>query len=158
MVEPELPITPPIVSTFEFTVIVRVVEVAVEAVPRVTAPVPRLRAFEPLKVKSALRATGLFVVRIRLPKELSSAAPAPAKVSVPVPRAVGLPSCSVPWFTVMPPEKVLLPERLRIEVPFLTMLPVPLTWPTTVVWLGPVTVSVFAPSDSLPLRVNVLAE
>ena len=158
VVEPESAITPPIVSMLPFTVSVRVVVVAVEAVPRVTGPVPRLRYWLPVNVKSAFRATGLFGARIRLLKELSRMAPAPANVSVPVPRAVGLPSCSVPWLTVTPPEKVLLPERLRIEVPFLMMPPVPLTWPTTVVWLGPVTVTGLTPLNTLPLTVNVAPE
>ena len=96
VVEPESAMTPPSVSTLPLTVIVRVVLVALDAVPSVIAPLPRFRALLPVKVKSAFSATVLLVVRIRLPKLLSSVAPAPLKVSVPVPSAVGLPSCSVP--------------------------------------------------------------
>ena len=128
VVVPELAITPPSVSGLVLTVIVRVVLVVVDAVPSVTLPVPRFSAWVPVNVKSALRATALLVVRMRFAKLLSSVAAAPANVSGPVPSAVGLRSCSVPWFTVTPPENVLLPERFRILVPFLTMLPLePLT-------------------------------
>ena len=88
--------TPPMVSTLAFVVMVRVVVVALEPVPRVTAPVPRFRFWVPLKMRSALRATALLGVRIRFPKLLSSVAPAPLMVSVPVPSAVGLPSCKLP--------------------------------------------------------------
>lgn len=55
------------------------------AVPKVTAPVPRFRSFEPPKVK-VLTVTGLLVESVKaLPLVLSSV-PA-VRVSVPVPSA-----------------------------------------------------------------------
>jgi len=46
-----------------------------------------------------------------------------AVVSAPVPSAVLEPTISVPLFSAVPPEKVLLPLRVRFAVPPLSRLP-----------------------------------
>ena len=69
------------------------------APPRVTAPVPRLRLLLPVKVKSPFQFWTLLLARFAT--ELSSVAVLfvfGAMTSVPVPRAVVLPSVRVPLY------------------------------------------------------------
>jgi hypothetical protein len=115
---PEPEIAPPTVKVFADTVRVRVAFIA-------TAPVPRSRLFEHVKVKSLFQFCVLFVIRMRELPEVLSIVAAPPMTRGPVPMAEALLIRRVPALRVVPPLWVLLPERVRIELLFLTSEPFP---------------------------------
>jgi len=86
---------------------------------------PRVRSALPLNSRSPPRLTALVSATAVLASRVVPA----AAVKAPVPSAVLEPTISVPAFSVVPPEKVLLPLRVRFAVPFLIRLPAPLMTP-----------------------------
>ena len=77
--------------------------VRVAELPRVTAPVPRLRPFVPVKAKLPFQFWVLLLVRVILEPLVLLRLP-PLMVSAPVPMAVELLSTKVPLLSVVPPE------------------------------------------------------
>ena len=102
----------------------------------VTAPVPRLSEFVPVKVKLLLQAWTLFVSSDwAIPLVLSRVA-APLIVNVPVPRAelVVVEPPLLIWrvlvpVTVMPPERVLKPPSFKVPAPATVSRPLPESTP-----------------------------
>ena len=92
----------------------------------VTAPVPRFRLLEPVKVKFPSQTCGLFAVRVIALGALLLIVVPSLMVKVPVPSAVALLMYRVPWLSWTPPERPLLtPSRVRIPGPNLVRPAVP---------------------------------
>ncbi len=92
--------TPPTVNVEDPPVVM--VRVVPGPVPSETAPVPRFRECEPVKVKSTFQVSEFTVLRLIAPAELLSITP-PLMVSALLPRAVALLMLSVPAFKTVPP-------------------------------------------------------
>ena len=108
---------------------------------RVTAPVPRFRSFEPVKVKSPPQACGLLLDSVIDPPDvLSIVVPAEIVNVPPIPRAVALLMFNVPWFNVVAPLNVFAPDNVSAPEPAF------------------VSEKVLAPSVITPTTVSVLPE
>src|SRR5437868_5191230 len=124
---PPSPITPPTVRVLPLTVTVRFPP------PSVTAPVPRLRLFEPVNVKFAFQLCELFVESVTLEPDVLSIVPTAEMVKVPVPKAEALLMFNVPALRVVPPEYVFAPESVRVPTPaFVRLKPLPPIAPPTI--------------------------
>ena len=129
------PIVPPSVK-------VSAVTVTVADAFKVTAPVPRFKLEEPVKVKLPAQICALLLmdVVIAAPEVLSIVVEA-LIVKVPVPKAPALLISSVPTLNVIPPLKLLLPVNTKVPAPDLVILLPPEMAPPTVKVLA-VTVTV----------------
>jgi len=100
---------PPTVRVLAETVTMRLA-------PKDTAPVPRFKEEEPVKVKFPLQVSGLLMaMATEAPEVLSMVPPLITKVPPTAPRAwVLLMSRVAPASKVTPPEKVLAPDRVKV--------------------------------------------
>ena len=98
-----------------------------------TAPVPRFRAFEPVKVKSPLHSCVLLFDSVSEPPDVLSIVVPPEIVNVPVPNAVALLMFSWPAPNVSPPVNVFAPDNVSVPAPvFVSENPEPEITPPTV--------------------------
>jgi len=132
ILSPAPEIAPPTVKVFPVTV-------TVGLAPSVTAPVPRFKEEEPVKVKLAFQCWALLFDSVIFPVEVLSMVP-PAMVNVPVPRAVALLISRIaPASKVTPPVKVLAPAKVRVPAESVTF--------PDVVPITPFNTKVPAPAD-----------
>src|SRR3989339_264933 len=128
------------------------VTVKVRLAPPKSTPPLKVRPRVPPTVKSPPTATVLLRV---LAAPLACRVP-PFNVRVPVPKAALLPAARVPSVRVVPPAKVLAPDRVREPLPALVREPLEMT-PDKVVLPALLTVKVrlAPPKLTAPLRVRL---